>query len=89
MTQALLDTDSTHSFIIEGLRDTLKIEDYKEVGIRTISLNENRGHQKTNILKNLEISGMDEIAPFQSSLLYSCKQLPVNLQIIPTQGDVD
>ena len=89
VTQALLDTGSTHSFITEDLRKALKIEDCKEVCIRTITLNENRGHEMTKIVKNLEISDMDEIAPIQLSSLYSCKQLPVNRQDIPTQADVD
>ena len=89
VTQALLDTGSTHSFITEGLRKALKIEDCEEVGIRTITFKKNRGHQMTKIVKNLEISDMDEIAPIQVSSLYSYKQLPVNGQDIPTQADVD
>ena len=60
VTQALLDTGSTHSFITEGLRKALKIEDYEEVGISTITFNENQGQQMTKIVKNLEISDMDE-----------------------------
>ena len=31
---------------------------------------------------------MNEVAPIQLSLLYSCKQLPVKRQDIPTQADV-
>ena len=89
VTQALLDTGTTHSFIIEGLRKELKIEDCEEVGLRTITLNENRGHKMTKIVKNLVISDMDEIAPIQLSSLYSCKQLPVNRQDIQAQTDVD
>ena len=67
----------------------MKIKDCKEVGIRTITLNENRKHQMTKIVKNLERSDMDEIALIQLSSLYFCKQLSVNLQDIPTQADVD
>ena len=89
VTQALLDTESTHSFITEGLRKALKIEDCEEGGIRTITLNENRGHQMRKIVKNLEMSDMEEIAPIQLSSLYSFKQLPVNRQDIPTQANVD
>ena len=89
VTQALLDTGSTRSFITEGLRKALKIEDCEEVSIRTITLNENRGNQMRKIVKNFEISDVDEIAPIQLSFLYSCKQLPVNSQDIPTQVDVD
>ena len=88
VTQALLDTGSTHFFITEGLRKALKIEDCEEVGIPTITFNENRGHQMTKIVKNLEKFDMDEVAPTQLSPLYSCKQLPVNRQDIPTQADV-
>ena len=89
VTQARLDTESTHSFITEGLRKALKIEDCEEGGIRTITHNENRGHQMRKIVKNLEISDMEEIAPIQLSSLYSFKQLPLNRQDIPTQAEVD
>ena len=73
VTQVLLDTGSTPSFITEGLCKALKIEDCEEVGVRTITLNDNRGHQMTKIAKDFEIFDMDEIAPIQLSSLYSCK----------------
>ena len=89
VTQALLDTGSTHSFITEDLRKKLQIEEYEEVGIRTITLNETRGQQRTKIVRNLEVSDMDEISSVPLSSLYSCRQLPVSPQDIPTQADVD
>ena len=72
VTQVLLDTGSTPSFITEGLCEALKIEDCEEVGVRTITLNDNPEHQITKIVKNFEIFDMDEIAPIQLSSLYSC-----------------
>ena len=89
ITKALLDTGSTHSFVTEDLRKKLKIEDCEEVGIRTITLNKDQGHQKTKIVSNLEVTDMDEICCIPLSSLYSCKKLPVNHKDIPTQAHAD
>ena len=89
VTKALLDTGSTHSFVTEDLRKKLKIEDCEEVGIRTITLNKDQGHQKTKIVSNLEVTDMDEICCIPLSSLYSCKKLPVNHKDIPTQAHAD
>jgi len=89
VTKALLDTGSTHSFISESLTKELGIEDYEEMDICTVTLNQNKEYQRTKVVRNLEILDLDEISLTALNPLYSCKQLPVSDKDTPTQADVD
>ena len=89
VTQALLDTGSTSSFIANNLIDELGIPPASVVKVTTVTINHDTNTRKAKVISDLEISDLFESSPYlHLQPLLSIQKLPATIDDTPSQDDI-
>ena len=89
VTQALLDTGSTSSFITNDLIDKLGIRRSPVVKVTTVTINHGTDTRKAKVISDLEISDLLKSSPYSHlQPLLSIQRLPATIDDAPSQDDI-
>ena len=89
VTQAMLDTGSTSSFIANNLIDELGIRQASVVKVTTVTINHDTNTRKAKVISDLKISDLFESFPYlHLQPLLSIQRLPATIDDTPSQVDI-